>query len=119
MSKSAKSLTSLVPQNVTAIDAAVKDFQKLDGSLKVEVLKAIKKVSTNPKPNAEGGYGKPLGHHSSSNLAGYLKIKIKSIGYRIVYKYVKDNDGMKIIIISIRDEEKVYKEAEARIRGME
>lgn len=119
MSKSVNPLTSLVPDNVTAIDAAVKDFQRLDGSLRVEVLKAIKKVSTNPKPYSEGGYGKPLGHHSSSNLTGYLKIKIKSIGYRVVYKYVKDNNGMKIIIISIRDEEKVYKEAEARIRGIE
>ena len=119
MSKSVDSLPSLVPNNVVAIDAAIKDFQRLDGSLKVEVLKAIKKVSINPKPSSEGGYGKPLGHHSSSNLAGYLKIKIKSIGYRVVYKYLKDNDGMKIIIISIRDEEKVYREAEARIRGIE
>ena len=47
-----------------------------------------------------------------------MKIKIKSIGYRVVYKYIKDNDGMRIIIISIRDEEKVYKEAELRIRGI-
>ena len=119
MSKSTKSLQSLVPDNVIAIEEAVKDFQDLDGSIKSVVLKAIKKVSTNPKPNTEGGYGKPLGHHSSSDLSGYLKIKIKSIGYRIVYKYIKDNDGMRIIIISIRDEEKVYKEAELRIRGIE
>ena len=117
MSKSTKSLRSLVPDNVTAIEEAVRDFQDLDGSVKLTVLKAIKKVSTNPKPNTEGGYGKPLGHHSSSDLSGYLKIKIKSIGYRIVYKYIRDNDGMHIIIISIRDEEKVYKEAESRIRG--
>ena len=117
MSRSTKSLQSLVPENVTAIEEAVKDFQSLDGSIKAVVLKAIKKVSTNPKPNTEGGYGKPLGHHSSSDLSGYLKIKIKSIGYRIVYKYIRDNDGMHIIIISIRDEEKVYKEAESRIRG--
>ena len=117
MSRSTKSLQSLVPENVTAIEEAVKDFQNLAGSIKAVVLKAIKKVSTNPKPNTEGGYGKPLDHHSSSDLSGYLKIKIKSIGYRIVYKYIRDNDGMHIIIISIRDEEKVYKEAESRIRG--
>ena len=118
MSRSTKSLQSLIPENVTAIEEAVKDFQSLDGSIKAVVLKAIKKVSTNPKPNTEGGYGKPLGHHSSADLSGYLKIKIKSIGYRVVYKYIKDNDGMRIIIISIRDEEKVYKEAELRIRGI-
>lgn len=119
MSKSTKPLSSLVPVNVTAIEEAVKDFQGLDGSVKAVILKAIKKVSTNPKPNTEGGYGKPLGHHSSADLSGYLKIKIKSIGYRVVYKYIRDNDGMRIIIISIRDEEKVYQEAEQRIRGIE
>ena len=59
MSKSTKSLRSLVPDNVTAIEEAVRDFQGLDGSVKLTVLKAIKKVSTNPKPNTEGGYGKP------------------------------------------------------------
>ena len=47
MSGSTKSLQSLVPENVTAIEDAVKDFQDLDGSVKLTVLKAIKKVSTN------------------------------------------------------------------------
>ena len=72
----------------------------------------------NPKPSTEGGYGKPLGSHSSSDLTGFLKIKIKNTGHRIVYQYVKDKDGMRIIIISIRDEEKVYKEAERRIEKL-
>ena len=117
MSRSTRSLDALTPDNVTVIEKARKDFLKLDSSTKVVVLKAIKKVSTNPKPSTEGGYGKPLGHHNTADLSGLLKIKITSIGYRIVYQYVKDKNGMRIIIISIRDEEQVYKEAELRIKG--
>jgi len=116
MSKSNRKNDAMIPENVTFIEEAARDFKRLDGSAKPIVLKAIKKTAQNPRPNTEGGYGKPLGSHSSSDLTGFLKIKIKSTGHRIVYQYIKDKDGMRIIIISIRDEEKVYKEAEKRIR---
>ena len=70
---------------------AEKDLKDLDGSQRILVLKAIKKVQQNPLPVEEQGYGKPLGNHSSTNLAGLLKIKLRSAGcisaspYRIVY----------------------------------
>ncbi len=37
----------------------------------------------NSLPQNQGGYGKSLGNHSSSNLANLLKIKFKNIGLRI------------------------------------
>ena len=58
-------------------DEAKKDIKKLDGSQIKQVLKAIEKVSTNPLPFNEGGYGKPLGNKSGNNLTGYLKIKLR------------------------------------------
>ena len=54
---------------------AVDDLKKLDHSQRLQVIKAIDKVSENPLPQAEGGFGKPLGNKNSSKLAGYLKIK--------------------------------------------
>ena len=36
---------------------ALKDLKKLDGSQQVLVKKAIRKVSGNPLPASEGGYG--------------------------------------------------------------
>jgi len=36
-------------------------------------MKGIFKVSQNPLPNTEGGYGKPLGNHSGVNLTACLK----------------------------------------------
>ena len=73
----------------------------------IQVLKAIEKVSVNPLPSTEGGYGKPLGRHSSIRLNGYLKIKLLKLGIRVVYALVRDKRVMKIIIISVREDEKV------------
>ncbi len=58
------------------IKEAQRDMKKLDPQSKKFVLKAVQKVAANPLPNAEGGYGKPLGNHSGSKLSGYMKIKL-------------------------------------------
>jgi len=97
-------------------DKAEKEFSKLNASPKTHVAKAILKVSQNPLPQSEGGYGKLLGNRQSSKLAGCLKIKLKSIGLRVVYQLIKEDSVMKIIIISIRDDDEVYREAERRIK---
>lgn len=66
-------------------EEAVKDMENLDDSTRKEVMKGLIKVSQNPLPNTEGGYGKPLGNHSGVNLTGFLKIKFKQSGLRVVY----------------------------------
>jgi len=66
-------------------------------------------------PKTEGGYGKPSGNHISSKLSGYLKIKLLNLGLRIVYGIVRKDNIMRIIIISVCDEESVYKIAQKRI----
>lgn len=102
-------------ENLEWLDEAAEEYSYLDGSVKAIVLKAIIKVLKNPEPSSGGGYGKPLGNLSSSKLSGYNKIKIKSAGLRIVYKYIQTNNGMRIIIISAREDDYVYKQAEKRI----
>ena len=49
---------------------AEEDLRKLDGSQRILVAKALKKVLQNPLPASEGGYGKPLGNHNKTALAG-------------------------------------------------
>jgi mRNA interferase RelE/StbE len=95
---------------------ATDDLKALDGSQQKQVLKAIDKVSENFLPNTEGVLGKPLGDHAASRLAGYLKIKLKSAGLRVVYSIVRGDEKMRIIIISVRDDYKVYKMAQNRIK---
>jgi len=96
-------------------DKAKKEFDRLNGLSKTQAAKAIHKVSLNPLPQSEGGYGKPLGNNQSSKLAGCLKIKLKGIGLRVVYQLIREDTVMKIIVISLRDDDKVYKTAENRI----
>jgi len=43
-----------------------------------------------------------------------MKIKFRDLGIRVVYKVERVNDTMKIIVISARTDEQVYKEASKR-----
>lgn len=89
-------------------------FKKLDHSAQVQVLKGIKKVSQNPLPVEQGGYGKPLGNKIGINLTNLKKIKFKDIGIGVVYKVEQSDEVMKIIVISARTDEQVYREAAKR-----
>ena len=100
--------------DVTYHEKALEELLELNNTSKVRVVKAINKVSKNPLPQSEGGYGKPLGNKQSSKLAGLMKIKLKSIGLRVVYQLIREGTIMKILIISVRDDDKVYKDAEGR-----
>ena len=62
----------------------------------------------------EGGYGKPLGNRTGNNLTNLLKIKFRNLGIRVVYKTIQIDGIMKIIVISARSDEQVYKEAGKR-----
>lgn len=89
---------------------AVEDLAKLDGSVRKIVLKGIVKVSANPKPQSQGGYGKPLGNKRGNDLTGLLKIKYRDIGVRVLYKLVEDQKTheMFILVISARADNEVY-----------
>ena len=100
---------------VLYLPEAENDLQKLDGSQRILVLKAIKKVRNNPLPQSEGGYGKPLGNKGGRNLTNnLLKIKLKASGIRIVYSIIRQAEQMIIIVIGIREDEEVYNIAESR-----
>jgi len=93
---------------------AVDDMKQLDHAQRVQVVKAINKVAVNPLPQAEGGYGKPLGNKGTTNLAGLFKIKLLKIGIRVVYKLVREDAVMKIIVVSARADDEVYRLAQKR-----
>ena len=96
------------------LEEAKKDLKKLDRSAQIIVLKGIDKVSENPLPVQQGGYGKPLGNKSGTNLTNLLKIKFRDIGIRVVYKVEYTDTVMRIIVISARADEQVYKETTKR-----
>lgn len=96
------------------LDEAREDLRKLDGSVRARVLKAIAKTSTNPLPQSEGGYGKPLGHRVAIDLVGFLKIKLKSDGIRVVYRLEQVDDKLVIVVVGVRTDLEVYREAVRR-----
>ena len=94
---------------------ALDDFKRLDGAQKKMVLKAVDKLSENPLPKSEGGYGSPLGNKMGVNLTNLLKIKLRGAGLRIVYRLIRSENGLTIIVVGAREDEDVYKAAEKRI----
>lgn len=102
---------------VEFIKEAQKDLKRLDPYNQKIILKEISKTAERPLPPPDG-IGKPLGNHASVNLSGFYKIKLRDLGYRVVYSLEIKDGVMKILIISVRADEEVYKEAEKRIQNI-
>ena len=100
--------------SVQYLPEADKDLDSLSHTQQILVKKAIKKVKENPLPQNEGGYGKPLGHKHGLNLTNLLKIKLRGAGIRIVYKLIKTESQMLVIVIGVREDEEVYDIAHSR-----
>ena len=98
--------------SIESLTEVEKDIGQLDKSQRDQVFKLIDRVSRNPLPASEGGYGKPL----SGNLAGCLKIKLRAAGLRAVYKLERTEAAMLVIVVGVRADEEVYDLAEKRIR---
>ena len=97
-------------------DEAKTDLRDLDGSQLKSVLKAIKKVSQNPLPVNEGGYGKPLGNKHGKDLTGLCKIKLMKEGIRVVYALIRTETTMKIVVIAARSDDEGYEVAAQRAK---
>lgn len=88
-------------------EEAKKDYKKIEGSVKKQVLAGIVKVSKAPLPSPDG-YGKPLGNKNGNKLTGFFKIKYRDIGIRVVYTLVIDRKIMNIVVMSQRDDNYCY-----------
>ena len=121
---------------------AAKDFRNLAGNQRITVAKAIDKVLQNPLPVTEGGYGKPLGSRQGNDLSGLLpsgfpcllpsgygkplgsrqgndlsgllKIKLRNAGIRVVYKLIRTESEMLVVVIGMRADDEVYDTAKRR-----
>lgn len=100
--------------SIEFLEEAEKDMKKLDHSAQIQVLKGIRKVSQNLLTTEEGGNGKPLGNKNGNNLTNLMKIKFRDLGIRVVNKVERIGGVMKIIVVSARTDEQVYKEAAKR-----
>lgn len=77
-----------MPYKVIKTDDFVNDFKKLDNSVKINILKYIKKLELSDNPKA---YGKPL----SGELSGLYRFRINN--YRLITKI----EDQKLIIYAL------------------
>ena len=102
--------------SIEFLEEATKDMKKLDHSARVQVLKGISKVGENPLPVNEGGHGKPLGNKQGNDLAELLKIKLRDAGIRVVYKLIRTETEMLVVVIGARADDEVYEMAQHRAK---
>ena len=98
---------------------AERDMAALDNAKRMRVAKAIEKVRRNPYSSygdAQGrcGYGKLLGSKMDYNLSGLFKIRLRDDGIRVAYKLEEKNGALKIVVMGIRSDADVFRQAAMR-----
>ena len=86
-------------------ELALKEWKKLDGSIKVQFQNALSKRLKTP-------------HVPSARLRGDLqntyKIKLRDVGYRLVYEVIDQQLVIMVIAIGKRDSNEAYQSAVKR-----
>ena len=104
--------------SVEFLEEAKRDMKRLDHSAQIQAIGATSSGASRHLPLKGkafgGGYGKPLGHHNDNDLSGLFKIKFRDLGLRVVYKTEIVDSRMKIIVVSARSDDQVYREAARR-----
>jgi mRNA interferase RelE/StbE len=88
---------------------AQKELHSLDGSIRIIVLKQIKKLEQFPQ------LGELLGKKHGYDLTGYRKLYADKKNIRIVYSIIEEQILVKIIAIGKREDFQVYKDANNRL----
>lgn len=96
---------------VELTEDAREDLRDLDGSARVLVLKALRKLETEPEQR-----GAPLGSRATSNLTTFRKLVVGDRDYRIVYRVEADGTVVVVWVIARRADDEVYQLAMSRLQ---
>ena len=84
---------------------ALKEWQKLDNSVKEQFKKQLQKRLANPRVASAKLHG---------DLDNFYKIKLRTVGYRLVYEVIDYKLVVLVIAVGKRNQEIVYRNAESR-----
>ena len=90
---------------------AKEDLRDLDGSARKLVLKALKKLETDPEQR-----GAPLGSRPGSSLVTFRKLVVGDRDHRVVYRVEADGTVVVVWVIGKRTDGECYDLAVSRIR---
>ena len=88
-------------------ELALAEWRRLDGSVREPLKKKLEDRLDNPRVPAA----------ALSGMADCYKIKLRQIGYRLVYRV--DDDAVFVTVIGVgrRDKQKVYEATQSRLRS--
>lgn len=98
-----------MPYKVVLTAQAAQDFRTLDGSVKEQVARQLRKLETAPL------LGEHLGNRGGLDLTGYYKLYAARKAIRIVYRIVELDVIVEVVAIGKREDFAVYREAVRRI----
>lgn len=91
--------------NLEFLPSALKEWKKLAADVRGQFAKKLSQRLANPRvPSAK-----------LSDLQDCYKIKLKAVGYRLVYRVYDDRVVVQVIAIGRRERNTVYKTAAGRI----
>jgi len=88
---------------------AANDFRSLDGSVKKQAARQLKKLEESPH------LGQPLGNRAGFDLAGYYKLYAATKAIRIIYRIIEDEVVVEILGIGKRADFEVYADVARRL----
>jgi mRNA interferase RelE/StbE len=83
---------------------AEREWRKLDNSIRIQLKKKLAERLENPRVEAD----------KLSNLPNTYKIKLRSIGYRMVYEVREEQVVVMVIAVGRREDNEVYISAAKR-----
>ncbi len=86
------------------LPTALKEWKKLDYSIRAQLKKKLRKVVKSP-------------HIPANHFRGFenhYKIKLRASGYRLVYEVIENEICVLVIAIGKRERGEVYKQAKKR-----
>ena len=84
---------------------ALKEWQKLDNTVREQFKKQLEKRILNPKVASAKLNGE---------LDNFYKIKLRTVGYRLVYEVIDHRLVILVIAIGKRNQDDVYRQASRR-----
>jgi len=86
-------------------ELALAEWKKLDGSVREPLKKKLEERLGNPRVQAAALTG----------MADCYKIKLRRVGYRLIYRVDGDVVFVTVIAVGRRDKQKVYETAQSRL----
>ena len=90
--------------NLDFLEEALEEWNKLNPSIKHPLKKKLMKVLENPR----------VPKNKLSGHSNRYKIKLRSIGYRLVYEVIDDEVIVLVIAVGKRENNSVYDDANSR-----